>query len=216
MVCTFHCGSLCGHWPYTWLDVVLTPDKLTPTDADVRAGERWVELLEQRKGLCCPPLLRGYLHRRDTNEPHLIALSDVDDRAHPASPYEGIRTEIEEAIAAGHWPTILDTRDSFRFGAKEHYTVQKNGVYEGGEFFPKTGWRKRPEVVRGPKREGGAKPIQLPTWSSDAVSTSESLRTVRLVSGSLWGESKPTAHRGFGCISGAGILSVTSRAGGPT
>ena len=45
----------------------LTPDKLTPTDADVRAGERWVELLEQREGPVLSPLLRGYLHRRDTN-----------------------------------------------------------------------------------------------------------------------------------------------------
>jgi len=169
----------------------LSPGMLVPTAMDVAAGDEWVERLEQREGPVFAPHA-PWLPVQAGHAPsvHLIALSDVDDQAHRSSPFPGIRLQFEEAVASGHWPTIVDTRDSFRFGAKKHYVVQKNATYQGSEFFPKTGWRKRPEVLRGPKREGGAKPIQLPTWGVDAaIASAESLRTIRLISGKLWSES---------------------------
>lgn len=182
-------GLAIGGLAHGWASV--NPEALMPTEIDVAAGDAWVERLEQREGPILSPFA-PWLPVQAGHPPsiHLIALSDVDDQAHKASPYPGIRLQFEESIASGHWPTILDTQDSFRFGVKKHYVVQRKQDYQTGEFYPKTGWRKRPEVLRGPKRDGGAKPIQLPTWNQDdAVMLSEQLTTIRLVSGQLWSES---------------------------
>ena len=54
---------------------------LTPTDADVAQESAGLSCWNSVKGLCCPPA--AWLPAQAGHEPslHLIALSDVDDRA---------------------------------------------------------------------------------------------------------------------------------------
>lgn len=129
------------------------PERYQPTPEDVRAGAELVERLSKIEGEVLAPY-SPWLPVLAGKKPywHLIALWDIDYRR---GPFHDAVSEIDRAIADRHWAAVLvGDDDDFQHGLKRHYKRLERIRYKGRAFFPKSGWRRRPEYLYVPLPEG--------------------------------------------------------------
>jgi hypothetical protein len=122
---------------------------LVPTSGDRAAGEAVVAELRVQPGPVWSPIA-PWLPVQAGHEPsfHIIALWDIDKRGSPAA--DGVR-DVDAAVAAGHWATIVDGSRPLKHGVPAYY--RRVGVLPtaGRVFTPKTGWPAKPATIRRPE-----------------------------------------------------------------
>lgn len=126
----------------------LNPNELRPHPDDRMAGEALVRELAALPGPVWSPIAPWLAvqagHRPG---PHLIALWDV---IHPDSPFPHQRGVFQAAIAGRHWKTVVDGRPSLGMGLPRHYEAVHTAPIAGRTLMPRTGWRRRPQVLLAP------------------------------------------------------------------
>jgi len=146
-------------WQEKW-DV----EKITPTDADVEAGDRMIARLSKLRGPIFAPHSPWYpVKAGHPPTLHLIALWDID---HPTGPLkEGVET-IKADIANHRFHAVvvganrrdeMKRRDKLGFGVKKYYERRISMRSKGKALLPKTGWRVRPVYIRSQLSKKGLK-----------------------------------------------------------
>ncbi len=126
-------------------------EKLTPTAADLAAGDRIVMELRQVDGPVLAPYAPWLAHAAGhAPGTHLISMWDV---AHERSPFGDMRIEYGDAAMKRHWGAILTGPARFKFDVHTTYKIKALvQPKDKTSFFPKTGWRARPKHLLVPKR----------------------------------------------------------------
>jgi hypothetical protein len=90
-----------------------------------------------------------YVPVRAGHEPgfHLIALWDIN---HKDGPYRAAVPSILAAIGDHHWAAVLDGEPSMGHGVVRAYPEARRFDLPRRALMPRTGWRRRPEVIRLP------------------------------------------------------------------
>ncbi|MGC6491625.1 MAG: hypothetical protein ACON5B_02195 [Myxococcota bacterium] len=127
----------------------LTPDRYIPTVADVEAGDTVVAELAKQEGPVLSPFA-PWLAAQAGHAPgyHLIALWDV---RHPEGPFRDKVRDVTSAILSKEYGVVVDAPQSMGFGVAKTYDITLEHDFGPRILFPKTGWRKRPTVLRTPK-----------------------------------------------------------------
>lgn len=123
-------------------------DRLIPTDEDVAAGDALVAALAEHEG----PYLSLYapwIAYQAGGEPgmHLIALWDLNHKQGPYRPY--VR-KVRAAIDGHAFGVVVDARKSVGYGVVEAYPKVVQVPMHGRALMPRTGWRRRPDLLRFP------------------------------------------------------------------
>ncbi len=129
------------------------PGRFLPTPEDRAAGDALVERVRAIEGEVLSPYA-PWIPVLAGKRPywHLIALWDID---YKQGPYYKASRRVDRAIADRRWDAILvGDDDKLGHGVKKHYEKLERIRYKGRVFFPKTGWRRRPELIYVPLPPG--------------------------------------------------------------
>ena len=135
-----------GHlWLVSW-----NPASLIPTSKDVLAGDRLIARLQEIDGPIFSPHAPWYpVIAGKEPSAHLIALWDIK---HKGGPFYSSVQVIEESIAQKKFAAILLANTKEDYGRKKHYRKRERISYPSKKvFFPKKGWRVRPQYLFFPK-----------------------------------------------------------------
>ncbi|MFK7929272.1 MAG: hypothetical protein AB8H79_13850 [Myxococcota bacterium] len=129
--------------------VTLDAGSLVPSIEDERAGDRIVQILQERQGPVFSPI-SPWLAVQAGHEPgpHLIAIWDVAN--HPDGPWPESKAVFRQAIEERHWAVIVEGRRTMGLGIRGHYESDAAFVL-GSRFRPKTGYNNRPAGLWVPK-----------------------------------------------------------------
>lgn len=160
------CGAVARRWEHPLLRAALgaviavqiglgrwDPPRFAPSPEDWKAGDALVERLRRIDGEVLSPYA-PWLPVMAGKRPywHLIALWDID---YKEGPYHKAASSVDRAIAERRWAAILvGDDDNLGHGVKKHYERAERIRYRGKAFFPKTGWRRRPEHLYTPLPAG--------------------------------------------------------------
>lgn len=124
-------------------------DRVVPTQADVEAGDRILEVLAEYDDPILAPW-NPWLAVQSGHAPgfHLIALWDVADHD---GPLQDASRSIDADIAAGRFTAILTSNDKLGHGLKSRYRRAENVRPAGSALKPRTGWPVRPSQLWEPK-----------------------------------------------------------------
>ena len=136
-------------WADSWID----GEKLTPTEADVAAGDALVEALTGLPEPVLSPFNPWLLVLAGHEEPgwHLIALWDV---AHARGPWPGSAQMMDDAVTDQHWTYILEGNRELSKGLDESIDRRYGAgqvLIGRGVFRPKSGFGVYPMRLR-PRR----------------------------------------------------------------
>ena len=139
-----------GHfWTVSW-----QPSTLIPTSQDVLAGDRLIARLKEIDGPVFSPHAPWYpVIAGKEPSAHLIALWDIN---HKGGPFYSSVQVIEDAMAKRTFSAILLANTKEDYGRKKFYRKRERFVYPNKKvFFPKKGWRVRPQYLYFPKDYAG-------------------------------------------------------------
>ena len=135
-----------GHlWWVSW-----NPSSLIPTSQDVLAGDRVIARLKEVEGPVFSPHAPWYpVIAGKEPSAHLIALWDIK---HEGGPFYSSVKVIKDSIAKKKFAAILLANDKEDYGRKKYYRKRERISYPSSKvFFPKKGWRVRPQYLFFPK-----------------------------------------------------------------
>jgi hypothetical protein len=120
-------------------------DRLLPTPEDVAAGDEIVAYLREVEGPVLSPF-NPWMPVQAGHEPsyHLIAFWDI---RFPQGPFHEQVNVVLDGINNKHYATILDATESAGLGIAKHYDKVRTFQAENRDLMPKTGWRRRPNVI---------------------------------------------------------------------
>ncbi|MFT5681390.1 MAG: hypothetical protein ACI8RZ_002296 [Myxococcota bacterium] len=126
------------------------PAPLTPTAADVAAGDALIERIAELDGEVLAPQFPWYpVLAGKASYFHLIALWDIN---HTGGPLVEGTDSIKQAMADKHWAAVLTADSKLELGFKDHYRRQST-IQTGSAMRPVTGWRVRPRYLYVPKTD---------------------------------------------------------------
>jgi cell shape-determining protein MreD len=145
-----------------WSLARTNPDALAPTPLDRQTGDAIVARLKLLDGSVWSPVAPWLaVQAGHPPGPHLVALWDV--AFHPRGPWPDTTQVFERAIVAGRWDFIVDSRKSMGFGVEGTRLRARRLALHSQAFWPKTGWRARPELVHELKlRDEGSRVLRAP------------------------------------------------------
>jgi hypothetical protein len=125
-----------------------------PTRADLVAGRMLVQTVRDTAGEVLIPS-HPYLVALAGKEPSAteMALQEVQ-RSHTPEK-EAVEREIAEALRNRRYALVLLDGNPGVLPEFDRYYVERARILQGGDFYPVTGAKRRPEVLYVPRREGG-------------------------------------------------------------
>jgi hypothetical protein len=118
-----------------------------PTEADVAAGDEVVAALARIDGPILAPY-SAWMPAQAGHEPswHLISLWDI---RHRKGPFIDNVKRLTEASQKRYWGGVLESGDQagVGIGIRGKYRKLKQFRFDGKALMPRTGWRRRPNVL---------------------------------------------------------------------